>query len=108
MTINIVVEIVCSEVANTENLTDGSITDDLTAWDLDYSKTENQYYLQAESVELKEIFHKRNYQLNWFLSGDDVPKEGIKKIYNGIIEVLNMLESSFNAEYHLIKRIVLL
>ena len=37
MTINIVVGIVCSEVANTENLTDGSITDDLTAWDLDYS-----------------------------------------------------------------------
>ena len=103
MTINIVVGIVCSEVANTENLTDGSITDDLTAWDLDYSKTENQYYLQAESVELKEIFHKRNYQLNWLLSGDDVPKEGIKKIYNGITEVLNILESSFNAEYHLIK-----
>lgn len=53
-------------------------------------------------AEIKEVVYKNNYQLDWLLLGNDVPKEEIKVIYNGIIKVLEMFESSINACYHLI------
>lgn len=102
MTINTIVNIVCSEVANTENLTDGSITEDVSVWDLDNTKTNTQYYLHAESIEIIEVISKKIYQLNWVLKGDDIPNDEIQNIYNGIIEEMNMLESSFNSAYHLV------
>ena len=103
MVVEIIVDIICARDADINSIINGDITEELYAWDLDYSKTDGQYYFKAKSVNINEVFKGVKFRLNWILEGEIVPQEKLVYINNGILMILEMLESSYNAEYHLIQ-----
>ena len=48
MVVEIIVDIICARDADINSIINGDITEELYAWDLDYSKTDGQYYFKAK------------------------------------------------------------